>query len=663
MKKILLMMVAFVATMSAFAQEEVDGGWEKQFTPVEEADDFNAVRVAQAGDGSVYVASSYNQVFTFAGKALPDTDGMISSAIVKYNADGIEQWAVSMVGNITVTAMAADEDGTLYATGVFLDEVDYTGTDNVKASINSADVMSAFVAKVSKDGKFEGMKVITPEVDAEIAAAEGFDPWGEVEGMVPLYTMWDPIYVNPTKLQIDGDKVYVAANYMGDVKALGWEGAYIDLWGMSYSDDLSKGVFSLNKSDLSGEKSVAVVQKTGIVNDTQTYPEALDFVADNGTVYVGFFGFGNLSITASGDQKDYTFDEGKHPFVLATVTASGISNSKVYDAPAHGKIAKPYKVMMDLAGDNVIIGGTFYGALPFDNKVASGEVSKDEDGDVTYSLASDVFVTSVKKDGSVNWAIAGVIESKAITMVVTGEEIHAAADKGVSTIKTATGEVVVDDDDDVIVADASAWENEYAAIVLTDENTVYVLSKNMNEDELEEGLVEIPQSQGFEYDDFARAELVEGEDYNTYTVTKDLQIAIKMMNVDVTDCDYVVVKFAEPVAAGWRLAFWSNQDLTEVPEGAKEYKYVFADDPKCGVTDGILPQICMMTFFGGFTAPLEAKVVGIYKHSIVPVDINAPEAAAVEADNATFFNLLGQPVDENYKGVAVRADGKKVYMK
>ena len=40
-----------MATMSAFAQEEVDGGWEKQFTPVEEADDFNAVRVAQAGDG------------------------------------------------------------------------------------------------------------------------------------------------------------------------------------------------------------------------------------------------------------------------------------------------------------------------------------------------------------------------------------------------------------------------------------------------------------------------------------------------------------------------------------------------------------------------------------------------------------------------------------
>jgi hypothetical protein len=91
------------------------------------------------------------------------------------------------------------------------------------------------------------------------------------------------------------------------------------------------------------------------------------------------------------------------------------------------------------------------------------------------------------------------------------------------------------------------------------------------------------------------------------------------MNLDVKGCDYVVIKFAEPVAAGWHLAFWSNQDLVDVPAGATEFKYVFADDPKCGVSaDGILPQICMMTFFGGFQAPLVAKIEGIYKH-VVPV--------------------------------------------
>lgn len=636
-----------MATMSAFAQEEVDGGWEKQFTPVEEADDFNAVRVAQAGDGSVYVASSYNQVLTFAGKALPDTEGMISSAIVKYNADGEEQWAVSMVGNVTVTAMAADKDGTLYATGSFLDEVDYTGTDAAKGTIKSFGSVSAFVAKVSKDGKFEAMKTFEPAGNLEIVLSE-----------FPFYLPdEDPIDITPNNIQVDGDKVYVSATYKGDVEEIGWKGAYLANYDFGmYFDNASAGVFSLNKSDLSGAANVAYVQTTGTISESQDYPEALNFVADNGTVYVGFFGFGNLTITTPAGSKDFTFasdGEGmnEHGFVLATVGSA--LTTKVFDAEKHDKIAKPYKVQMGLAGDNVIIGGTFYGQLPFGADIKTGD------------LASAAFVASVKKDGNVNWAKATDVECKAVVMVVTGEEIHAATDKGIMTFDTETGEVEADeyDDGDPVIADASAWEDEYATLVLTDENTVYVLSKNMNEDELEEDLIEIAQSQGKEYDNFKRAELVEGEKYNTYTVTEDLQIAIKMMDVDVTDCDYVVVKFAEPVAAGWKLAFWSNQDLTDVPEGAKEYKYVFADDPKCGVTNGILPQICMMTFFGGYTAPLEAKVVGIYKHSIVPVDINAPETATVETDDAPFFNLLGQPVDENYKGIAVRADGKKVYMK
>jgi hypothetical protein len=254
------------------------------------------------------------------------------------------------------------------------------------------------------------------------------------------------------------------------------------------------------------------------------------------------------------------------------------------------------------------------------------------------------------------------------SMLVTGEEVHVSTNVATFIVKTSTGAISLDGDapaegDEVIViADAAGWDNQYVALVVADENEVTVISKDMNEDdELEEGLIEIAQSQGKEYDDFKRAELVEGEKYNTYTVTNDLQIAIKMMDVDVKDCDYVVVKFAEPVAAGWRLAFWSNQDLTEVPEGAKEYKYVFADDPKCGVTDGILPQICMMTFFGGFTAPLEAKVVGIYKHMIAADDIDAPVTETVD-DDYPVSNLLGQPIDDSYKGIAVTKSGKKVYI-
>ena len=143
----------------------------------------------------------------------------------------------------------------------------------------------------------------------------------------------------------------------------------------------------------------------------------------------------------------------------------------------------------------------------------------------------------------------------------------------------------------------------------------------------DENLVEIPQDQGEGLDGFARAELVLGDSCNIYTANSDLTIAFKMTDIDVKDCDYVVIKFAEPVAAGWHLALWSTQDLVDVPEGATEYKYVFAEDPKCDVSeDGILPQLCMMTFFGGFQAPLVAKVEGIYKHQVPGQTVEIPDS-------------------------------------
>ena len=142
MKKLLLMLVAFVATMSAFAQNDNDldikKGWAAAFKPVAEADDLNGVHVAQAGDGSVYVSSKQNVSFNFAGKAVAQPEVAKSSVIVKYDKDGKEQWAITFDGDATVTAMVADEDGTLYAAGIFYDVVRYTSTDLQLSSIESS---------------------------------------------------------------------------------------------------------------------------------------------------------------------------------------------------------------------------------------------------------------------------------------------------------------------------------------------------------------------------------------------------------------------------------------------------------------------------------------------------------------------------------------------
>ena len=53
MKKILLMLVALVATVTLSAKdgEEMEG-WQKSFTPVANADDLAGIHTAVAGDGS-----------------------------------------------------------------------------------------------------------------------------------------------------------------------------------------------------------------------------------------------------------------------------------------------------------------------------------------------------------------------------------------------------------------------------------------------------------------------------------------------------------------------------------------------------------------------------------------------------------------------------------
>ena len=155
---------------------------------------------------------------------------------------------------------------------------------------------------------------------------------------------------------------------------------------------------------------------------------------------------------------------------------------------------------------------------------------------------------------------------------------------------------------------------------------------------------EIAQDQGKDLDDFARTAVEEGADFNTYTASGDLQVAFKMYDIDVKDCDYVTVKFAQPAPKGWNIAFWAQggTDNVEIPEGATEYKYVFADDAKCAIKDDVLPQICVLTLWpGGY--PFDMKVYGIYKHKTIATDIEGVETAEDAVKDGKYF-INGQIV-------------------
>ncbi len=437
MRKFLLTFAAFVVAMTMSAQNSYEEAWAASFEPVTSSSELSGVHTAVSADGSVYVSSTYDQAFVFGNSEVADPEGLTSAGIVKYAADGSESWAVTMFGDAVVTAMTADSDGTLYATGRFIDLVEYTGTNGETSTIFSDYKYSAFVAKISADGTFEAVEVITPETDSYIGSLMG-DPWGDGFEM-PLYSAWDPIYVTPNKIQIDGDKIYVSASYYGDVPSIGWEGSYINAWG-SYMDNKSMGVFSMDKASLENAANVAYVQVTGEVVDYDyaSYPDALSFAADNGTVYVGFIGFKDLTLTTAAGSENFSFDRTddgtgntEHPFVLATIGGE----TKVFHAALHSESYTQYNLFMDVAGDELFIGGTFHGELPFDSSLSCGE------------LASDVFLASLNKaDGTVNSAFVSGKASQATCMAADSEAVTLSSTAATYAYDIATAETDVLDE-------------------------------------------------------------------------------------------------------------------------------------------------------------------------------------------------------------------------
>ena len=157
------------------------------------------------------------------------------------------------------------------------------------------------------------------------------------------------------------------------------------------------------------------------------------------------------------------------------------------------------------------------------------------------------------------------------------------------------------------------------------------------EEEIDPNLIEIAQSQSPQISDGAtRATVVEGDGYTQYTTDGDVCVIVKMYDVDVTGCDYVVIKFAEPIPSGICAAFWAQGSLDNIglDAGISEYKYVFANDTKCAIQNGILPQITLLTLWNAQTV----KISGIYKHldEEGQVQINDIDAAKAKR-NGKFF--------------------------
>ena len=438
------MLVACMATMTAFAGGE-DEGWQKSFTPVADKADLAGVHTAVAADGSVYASSTYNQAFQFAGKAVTDPDGLLSSCVVKYDAQGNEKWAVSLLGKCSIDAMAVDADGTLYLTGNYTDAaLTLTGTSGTKTLSGDALKANAFVAKVSAEGVFTEAISLVPTA----SVPEGYEDWCELG-------------IYPNKIVIDANKVLVSCMFKGDVAELGWQGSYVDVFMMAYMDNRSAGVFMLDKADLANATSVATIQHTGrivdqMMEDIQDFPNAIDFVVYEGVPHIAFVGWGNLTLTTPAGSQPFNFEmagEGKNEHALVLVNAAAPTQAKVFHTAPNDYSGAIYGLVdATLTDNNCILAGTFYGNFALDNTVT-------KDKNVSFVASTQC-------------------------MIVTGEEIHAATADAHYVFRTSDGDLKKAENQGF--NDASCYNDQYCSTIFTNENSVVVFSPKLKTSGIDE---------------------------------------------------------------------------------------------------------------------------------------------------------------------------------
>jgi hypothetical protein len=208
-----------------------------------------------------------------------------------------------------------------------------------------------------------------------------------------------------------------------------------------------------------------------MMEDIQDFPDAIDFVVYGGIPHIAFIGWGNLTLTTPAGSQPFSFEmagDGNNEHALVLVNAVAPSQPKIFHASANSYGGAIYNLVdATIAGDNCILGGTFYGNFPLDNTVTK-EVNSS-------------FVASIKmSDCSVNWAKANDEESQATCMIVTGEEIHASTDKATYVFKTANGELKSEQTMNQSFNDADCYNDKYVSTIYTNGTNVVVFSPKMN---------------------------------------------------------------------------------------------------------------------------------------------------------------------------------------
>lgn len=394
----------------------------------------------------------------------------------------------------------------------------------------------------------------------------------------------------------------------------------------------------------------------GIVEQTVTHPKfgEMGTTTSGQTVKIAEAGEGLVDITFSGfsiETPPTTFEQ----FTISNVAAETAADGSITYAAGNFQIATKMGQM------DVYYNGTLEGvqasaeATPLFKLVLANAVTDevyfgaDQDAIDAYkaSLQPAVYAIAIADEiegGEVEADVEEAAEGAKVTLTITPDQDYKL---GTVTVSYVEGEGEGAETKYVEVAEDYTFTMPAAPVTVSATFT-YV-------EPLDPNLIEIAQSQSPQISDGAtRATVVEGDGYTQYTTDGNVCVIVKMYDVDVTGCDYVVIKFAEPIPSGIRAAFWAqtSQDNVELDAGITEYKYVFANDTKCAIQNGILPQITLLTLWNAQTV----KISGIYKHLDEEGQVQINDIDAAKAKRNGKFYKKGQFVILN-EGKAFSLNG------
>ena len=399
MRRFTFSMMLALATVAANAKDVLDAPtWTDNLTTTAEAKDLTrAAAMAVDNEGNSIVTGSFTKDLEFAASYLEPVAN--SAFIAKYDKAGAKKWAAGLAGAATITTVATDAEGNVYAAGVFADNVaikDASG--DTKATItgmaDKVDKVSGFIVKYDKQGAYVASKTILAESNPEIAAQ---DMLGVLN---PSFTA--------KKLVVAGNKLYLSASYKGNVALDGvtLQGKYACTEGWLFNDETAMCVLSFDAADLANASIVSVLGATEQLTNEATYnTEDVNFAINDGKIYVAYVASGkDMTLTAAGkDTKIETAYEAEtgvieHAYVLAAIDGSQVTTQVYHSVATDNSNTLNTIDEMAYQKGKLYLAGSFNQALPFDNTIS-------------YLGGCDAYAACLDAESlNKNWAVASAFD-------------------------------------------------------------------------------------------------------------------------------------------------------------------------------------------------------------------------------------------------------------